>query len=113
MSLLKVLIGKLLTVDGFATGTLFMYQFGMFLGAKALTRVFVVTYIATSEITTLQHELWNDSVEGGIGITETLLTSAKSSEVLGGLWADVVIEVEGNTTLVGLGCWLFISTVVL
>jgi hypothetical protein len=51
-----------------------------------------MTYVATGEVTTLEHELGDDTVEGGALVVEglaraagTLLTSAESAEVLGGL----------------------------
>ena len=53
-----------------------------------------MTYISTGEITTLKHELRDDTVEFGAGVTETLLASAQGTEVLSGLWDDVIVEVE-------------------
>jgi hypothetical protein len=61
---LEVLIGKLVAVDGLSTGT-----------------------VSVGEVTTLQHEVGDDSVEGRSGVTETLFTSAQGSEVGGGLCA--------------------------
>lgn len=52
MSLDKVLVWELTTVDGLTTST-----------------------VTSSEVTTLQHEVWDDSVEWGAGVAETLLTS--------------------------------------
>lgn len=50
------------------------------------------THVAGGEVTTLEHELGNDTVEGSALEVEglaaaagTLLTSAESAEVLGGL----------------------------
>jgi hypothetical protein len=57
-----------------------------------------VTYVSTLEITTLKHELWDDAVELGASISETLLTGAESSEVLGRLGHDVIVENEVDTT---------------
>jgi hypothetical protein len=57
-----------------------------------------VTYIATGEVTTLKHELRNDAVEGRASISEALLASAKSTEVLGSLWNYIVVEVEVDAT---------------
>lgn len=72
---LEVLIGELGAVDTLAT-----------------------TSITSGEITTLQHELRDDSVEAAAlvvqvlaGLSLALLSSAKSSEVLGGL-GDYVIS---------------------
>jgi hypothetical protein len=65
-----------------------VYAFGL----NSTTDVYA--YVATSEVTTLEHELWDDAVEGRAGITEALLASAESAEVLSGLWDNVVVEVE-------------------
>ena len=65
----EVLVPELLTVDGLTAGT-----------------------IASSEVTTLEHELGDDTVEGSTleveglaAAASTLLASAESAEVLGGL----------------------------
>jgi hypothetical protein len=59
---LEVLIGKLVAVDGLSTGT-----------------------VSVGEVTALQHEVGDDSVEGGSGVAEALFTGAQGSEVGGGL----------------------------
>ena len=56
-------------------------------------------YIATGEVTTLEHELRNDTVERRTLIAEAGLTSAEIFEVLGGLGDDIVIQLEVDTTL--------------
>lgn len=77
----EVLILELLTVDGLTTGT-----------------------VASGEVTTLQHELRNHSVESRVGVAKSLLTSAQSSEVLSGLRNDIVVQLEGNSSeLVAVG----------
>lgn len=68
---LEVLIGELGAVDGLSAGT-----------------------VVSGEVTALQHELGDNSVEDGVGVAEALLTSAESSEVLGGLGDNVVVELE-------------------
>jgi hypothetical protein len=75
---LEVLIGELLAVDGLATSA-----------------------VATGEVTTLEHELGDDTVELRALVAEARSTSAQLLEVLGGLGDDVVVEVEVNET--GLG----------
>jgi len=82
--LLEVLIGELLTVDGLTTGT-----------------------VTAGEVTTLKHELWDDAVEGGTLVSETLLTSAESAEVLGSLWDNIVVKIEVDTArlLSNLASW--------
>jgi len=54
----KVLILELVSIDGLATSTI--------LGSK---------------VTSLAHELWNDTVERAAFIAETLFACAQSSEV--------------------------------
>lgn len=62
------------------------------------------TYVATGEVTTLEHELWDDAVERRAGIAEALLASAKSAEVLSGLWDNIIVEVEVDAA--GLDWWV-------
>jgi hypothetical protein len=80
MQLAEVLIVKLLAIDTLASRS-----------------------IAGSEITTLDHELLDDSVESAAlvvkwlaGLAYTLLTSAESTEVLSSLGDDVAKELEDN-----------------
>ena len=56
------------------------------------------TDVATSEVSTLQHELWDHAVELGTLIAEALLARSQSPEVLGGLWDDVVEKIEVDAT---------------
>lgn len=63
----------LLAVDGLATGA-----------------------VATGEVTTLEHELGDDTVELGAGVTEAVLASAESTEVLGGLGDDVSAQLHDD-----------------
>ena len=62
---------ELLAVDGLSTGT-----------------------VATGEVTALEHELGDDSVEGRALVAEALLASAEGTEVLSSLRDDIVEEVE-------------------
>jgi hypothetical protein len=57
-----------------------------------------VTYVSALEIPTLKHELWDDAVKFRASISEALLTGAESSEVLGSLGHDVIVENEVDTT---------------
>lgn len=59
---LEVLVGKLVAVDGLAAST-----------------------VTLGEVTALDHEVFDDTVESGALITKALLASSKSSEVLGSL----------------------------
>lgn len=54
----------------------------------------IESHIATSEVTALEHELRDHTMELGSIIAKTLLASAKGTEILGGLRSDIVIEVE-------------------
>lgn len=60
------------------------------------------TYIASSEVTTLKHELWNDTVEARASISESLITSAEGTEVLNGPWNNFIKEIEVDPS--GFGC---------
>ena len=55
------------------------------------------THIATGEVTTLEHELRDDTVERRALVSEALLTSAESAEVLSGLGDVLIEEVEVDT----------------
>ena len=62
--------------------------------------------VTAGEVTTLDHELGDDPVEGralvveGLaGATGTLLTSAQAPEVLGGLGDNVVVQLHDHTAL--------------
>ncbi len=52
------------------------------------------THVATGKVAALEHKLRDDAVECRASISETLLTSAKSTEVLSGLWDYIIVEVE-------------------
>lgn len=71
----EVLIRELSTVDRLTTGT-----------------------VEVGEVTTLEHELGDDTVENRVLVAVALLTSSKSTEVLGGLGDDVVVELESDAT---------------
>lgn len=72
---LEVLIGKLVAIDGLATGT-----------------------VSSSEISSLQHELGDDAMEGTSLVGELLgvVTDTEGTEVFGGLGNDVGIELEDD-----------------
>lgn len=52
------------------------------------------THVAAGEVTTLEHELGDDTVELGARVAEALLARAESAEVLGGAGDLVIVEVE-------------------
>ena len=49
------------------------------------------THIIPGEVSTLQHEVWNDSMESAALVSEIMLTCAKLAKVLGGLGNNVVV----------------------
>jgi hypothetical protein len=53
-----------------------------------------VTYIATGEVTALEHEVGNDAVELGAGIAKALLASGEGAEVFYRLGDDIVKELK-------------------
>lgn len=57
------------------------------------------TNITTSEVTTLEHEVGDDAMEGRALIAKALRAGAQLSEVLGGLRNDVIVEIEGDAAL--------------
>jgi len=80
---LEVLIGKLFSVDAFSSSS-----------------------ISFGEVSTLEHELGDDSVENGSLIvqgfalfTDTLLTCAESAEILSSLRDNISVELEYNPAL--------------
>lgn len=73
---MKGLTGKLLAVDGLSTSA-----------------------VTLGEVTTLKHEVGDNTVERRALITESVLASAEFTEVLSGLGDNVVKELEDDTTL--------------
>jgi hypothetical protein len=74
----EVLIGELLTVDGATTST-----------------------VVAGEVTTLEHELGDDTVEGRALVTLTLGKLAELTEVLSSLGDVLLEEVEDDTARLG------------
>jgi hypothetical protein len=60
------------------------------------------THVAAGEVTALEHELGNDTVELGARVAKALLARAESAEVLGGARHDVVVELKVDAA--GLVC---------
>jgi len=96
---LEVLVGELLAVDGLSTSAL-LNDVSVLRSAQLW--YVVCSYVATGEVTTLEHELGDHTVELGAGVAEALLASAESAEVLSGL-GDNIIE-EGEVDAAGAGC---------
>jgi hypothetical protein len=53
------------------------------------------------EITALQHELRNDTVESTSLVPESILAGAQSAEIVGCLWNDIVEEPTFESA-----CWI-------
>ena len=60
------------------------------------------TYVVAGEVTTLQHELRNDTVEARANVALALGLLAKLTEVRSGLGNVLLVEVELDAT--NLGC---------
>jgi hypothetical protein len=56
------------------------------------------THVATSEVTALEHELRDDTVEGRASISEALFAGAESTEVFGSLGDDIIVEEKVDAT---------------
>lgn len=57
------------------------------------------TYVAAGEVTALEHELRDDTVELAALVAKALLAGAESAEVLNGLRDDIVVELEVDAAL--------------
>lgn len=90
----EVLIGELLSVDGLATSALILGEPLVCVSLRGRKG----TYVATGEVTSLEHEVRNDAVECRASVSEALLAGAESTEVLGSLWDNIVVELEVDTT---------------
>lgn len=91
---LEVLVGELLAVDGLAASTLLPSVVSTRLGDVDI-EVGCWTHIATGEVSALEHEVRDDTVELGARVAEALLfADAELTEVLGRLGHVLIIEVE-------------------
>jgi hypothetical protein len=61
-----------------------------------LSIVYGLTNVSFREITALDHEVLDDTVESRALITEALLASGKSTEVLSGLGDGLAVEANHN-----------------
>ncbi len=57
------------------------------------------TYVATGEVTTLEHEVGDHTVKLWALISKAFLAGAKGPEVLGGFGNDLIVEIEVDSTL--------------
>lgn len=60
-----------------------------------------ITHVVAGEVTTLEHELGDDTVEGRALVTLTLGLGAELTEVAGGLGDVLLEEVEDDTARLG------------
>lgn len=67
----EVFVFEFVAIDGFATGTIVMCK-----------------------ITSLTHEIWNDTMESGSFVSESFFTSAQRTEVFTSLWYYVRTELQ-------------------
>lgn len=99
---LEVLVWEFFTIDRFTASTLCtisVSQFGILsFNIIVLKENFGFTDITTSEVTTLQHELRDDTMELALLKTKSLFSSAKSSEIFGSSWDYIIVEVEIDAT---------------
>jgi hypothetical protein len=72
---LEVLVRELVSVDGLSTGT-----------------------VVAGEVSTLEHEVGDDTVESRGGVPETVHSGAELTEVAGSLGDYVVVELEDNAS---------------
>ena len=54
--------------------------------------------VALGEVTTLKHELGDDTVEGGTLVSVAMFASSKLAEVLGSLGDNIVAQREDNSS---------------
>jgi hypothetical protein len=55
-------------------------------------------YVATGEVTALEHELRDDTVESRASISKALLAGAESTEIFGSLGDDIIVEGKVDAT---------------
>ena len=68
------------------------------MGYRSLDWGCVVLTVTTGEVTTLEHEVGDDTVEGRALVAETVFTSGELTEVLRGPRDNIVEELEDDAT---------------
>lgn len=117
VSELEVLVRELVAVDGLKQVLAIVHQ-NLAIAAHLSTGTVVVgelhkrserisVWTRDTHVTTLEHEVGDDSVESRAGVTEALVTSAEGSEVGGSLGDDVVVQFERDSA--SWGVWEDIS----
>lgn len=93
---LEVLIGELLAVDcGISISSVIIQYQGSFRDGEQLTGLATGT-VALGEVTTLDHELLDNTVEGRALVAEALLAGSESAEVLGSLGDSLSVQTHGD-----------------
>lgn len=88
----KVLILELVAVDRLAASAIVVGKVSA-LKLKRWKKI-VLANGAIFLITQSYHEIWNHAMKGGALITESLLASAKSADVLSGLGNNIVTKLK-------------------
>ena len=68
------------------------------MGYRSLDWGCTVLTVTTGEVTTLEHEVGDDTVEGRALVAETVFTSGELTEVLRGPRDNIVEELEDDAT---------------
>jgi len=69
---------------------------GVSLLSPSATQIRKGSPLTPREVTTLQHELGDDTVERASFVSESILASCELTEVLGGFWDNAVVELEND-----------------
>lgn len=102
---LEVLVGELVTVDYVATTISPSATISIDQAAIRLVNIEILTGLATGtialgEVTTLDHEVLDDTVESRALIAEALLAGSQSAEVLSSLGHRLAIQSQHDATQV-------------
>ena len=89
---LEVLILELVTVDGLSTST---YRKVSPHRSNVSRNLLTITL---SEVTALNHEVLDNTVEGRALVAEALLASSESAEVLGGLGHRLAVQPDDDAS---------------
>ena len=69
--------------------------------------------IVVGEITTLEHELRNNSVEARVGESESLLASAQSTEILSSFWYYIRTKLKRDLLHIKINKGKFIKYIII
>ena len=68
-----------------------MFQNKVFVFEFIAINTFAASSVIFRKITTLKHELWNDSMHDGFFVAKPFLVGTERSEVCSTLWHDFVV----------------------